>query len=172
MVMRSNPALTSFLIFQLKNILRSYLKFSTSYGRSTDLKWLGEKNFTKIFTYWGDVCPSMSKRCRHRLCPDLLKDYLFFINGKTIRIFIIFFSEGHRIQPSWIAQLLSTLGHFRKKSPPNLQNIDTESKVLEQLHKRTGRITMMNKVQMSYHIIEVPAIFHFSQLNYFFPRLF
>ena len=51
MVMRSNPVPTFF--FQLKNILRSYLKFSTSYARSTDLKslfelllvsfiWLGE----------------------------------------------------------------------------------------------------------------------------------
>ena len=54
MVMRSNPADEQFFIFQLKNILRSYLNFSTSYGRSTDLKsllgllsmsliWLGQK---------------------------------------------------------------------------------------------------------------------------------
>ena len=33
------------------------------------------KNFTKIFTYrhWGDVSPPMSRRCRHRLCPNWLK---------------------------------------------------------------------------------------------------
>ena len=53
-VMRSNPAYDLLFIFQLENILRSNLKFSTSYGRSTDLKslfglllvsfiWLGEK---------------------------------------------------------------------------------------------------------------------------------
>ena len=52
--MRSNPVRTFFFIFQLENILLSYLKFSTSYGRSIDLKsylrlllvrflWLGEK---------------------------------------------------------------------------------------------------------------------------------
>ena len=60
--MRSNPAHQLFFIFQLEKILRSNLNFSTSYGRFTDLKsilglllvsfiWLGEKNFTKIFTY-------------------------------------------------------------------------------------------------------------------------
>ena len=52
--MRSNPVSTLFFIFEFKNISRSNLKFSTSYGRSTDLKflfelilvsfiWLGEK---------------------------------------------------------------------------------------------------------------------------------
>ena len=52
--MRSNPAHQLFFIFQLENILRSNLNFSTSYGRLTDLKsllglllvsfiWLGEK---------------------------------------------------------------------------------------------------------------------------------
>ena len=70
-----------FFTFQIQNILRSYLKFSTSYSRLADLKSLfglfskfymaWRKNFTKIFTYWrGDVCPPMSRRCRHRLCPD------------------------------------------------------------------------------------------------------
>ena len=59
--MRSNPAHRLFFIFQLENILLSNLNFSTSYGRSTDLKsllglllvsfiWLGE-NFTTIFIY-------------------------------------------------------------------------------------------------------------------------
>ena len=54
--MRSNPAYRLFLIFQLVNILRSNLNFSTSYGRSTDFKsllglllvsfiWLGEKKY-------------------------------------------------------------------------------------------------------------------------------
>ena len=57
--MRSNPV-HQFFIFQLKNILRSYLDFSTSYGRLTDLKsfqdlllvsfiWLGEKFHLNIY---------------------------------------------------------------------------------------------------------------------------
>ena len=37
-VMRSNPVPTFLFIFQLKNFLWSNLKFSTFYGRSTDLK--------------------------------------------------------------------------------------------------------------------------------------
>ena len=37
--MRSNPAHQLFCIFQLDNILWSYLNFSTSYGRLTDLKF-------------------------------------------------------------------------------------------------------------------------------------
>ena len=41
-VMRSNPPHNLFFIFQLKNILPSYLNFSTSYGRLTDLKSLLE----------------------------------------------------------------------------------------------------------------------------------
>ena len=36
--MRSNPAHELFFIFQLENIFRSYLNFSTSYARLTDLK--------------------------------------------------------------------------------------------------------------------------------------
>ena len=38
--MRSNPAQWLFFIFQLENILRSDLNFSTSYGPLTDLKSL------------------------------------------------------------------------------------------------------------------------------------
>ena len=38
--MSSNPALQLFFIYQLENIFRSYLNFSTSYGRLTDLKSL------------------------------------------------------------------------------------------------------------------------------------
>ena len=38
--MGSNPALQLFFIYQLENIFRSYLNFSTSYGRLTDLKSL------------------------------------------------------------------------------------------------------------------------------------
>ena len=64
--MRSNPAHQLFFIFQLENILRSNLNFSTSYGRLTDLKsllglllvsfiWLGEK-ISKIYTYrWVEI---------------------------------------------------------------------------------------------------------------------
>ena len=58
MVKRSNPAHQLFFIFQLQNILRSYLNLSTSYGRLTDLRsslgllvvsfiWLREKNSLK-----------------------------------------------------------------------------------------------------------------------------
>ena len=69
MVMRSNPVPTFFLFFQLKNMLRSNLKFSTSYGRSTDFKslsglllvsfiWLREKITLKYLLIGGvDVCP-------------------------------------------------------------------------------------------------------------------
>ena len=65
--MRSNFAHRLFFIFQLENILRSNLNFSTSYGRFTDLKSLSlmkhptyqgyykfymawRKKFTKKFT--------------------------------------------------------------------------------------------------------------------------
>ena len=64
MVLRSNPVPTFLFILQLKNILRSNLKFSTSYGRSTDLKslfglllvsfiWLGEKISLKYLLIGG-----------------------------------------------------------------------------------------------------------------------
>ena len=62
--MRSNLAHRLFFIFQLENILRSDLNFSTSYGRSIDLKslsglllvsfiWLGEKNSLKYLLIGG-----------------------------------------------------------------------------------------------------------------------
>ena len=63
--MRSNPAYQLFFIFEPENILRSYLNFSTSSGRLTDLKsllglllvsviWIGEKIvcMTWLFKYW------------------------------------------------------------------------------------------------------------------------
>ena len=73
--MRSNPPVTYFFIFELENILRSNLNFSTSYGRLTDLKsllglllasliWLGAKISLK-YLFLG-VCPPMFRRCRHR----------------------------------------------------------------------------------------------------------
>ena len=60
--MRSIPAHKLSFIFEIENILWSYFNFSTSYGRSTDLKSLvglllvslngsEKKKFTKIFTY-------------------------------------------------------------------------------------------------------------------------
>ena len=70
--MRSNPAPQYRLISQLGNILRSYLNFSTSYGRSTDLKsllglllvsfiWLGGKISIKYLIIGGGTfvppCP-------------------------------------------------------------------------------------------------------------------
>ena len=85
--MRSNPAHHLLFIFQLENISRSYLNLSTSYGCSTDLEsllglllvsfiWLEEKNSLKHLLPDGrDVCPHMSKRCRHRLCPDWLSNF-------------------------------------------------------------------------------------------------
>ena len=75
----------SFFIYQLKNILRSNLRFSTSYSRSIDLKsLLGlllvilyglEKKFhfnIYVSAGWTFIHP-MSRRCRHRLCPYWLK---------------------------------------------------------------------------------------------------
>ena len=57
------PRTNCFFYFQLENILRSNLNFSTSYGRSTDLKfilrlllvsfiWLGEKISLKYLSDW------------------------------------------------------------------------------------------------------------------------
>ena len=62
--MRSNPAHHLFFIFQLKNILRSNLNFSTSYCRSTYFKsllglllvsfiWLREKISLKYLLIGG-----------------------------------------------------------------------------------------------------------------------
>jgi len=60
---------TRTFFFPPENISRSFLNFSSSYGCSTDLKfllglllvsfiWLGEKKYTIIYTYRrGDVCP-------------------------------------------------------------------------------------------------------------------
>ena len=57
------------LMFQLEHMFRSYLNFSTFYGRSTDLKsflglllvsfiWLGEKiSLQYLLIGWVDVCP-------------------------------------------------------------------------------------------------------------------
>ena len=68
-VMRSSPAHQQFFIFQLENIVRSHLNFSTSYGRLTDFKsllglllvsfiWVGEKISLKYLLIGGvDVCP-------------------------------------------------------------------------------------------------------------------
>ena len=59
-----------FFIFQLENILRSYLRskffdFLRVLGKFY-LAW--RKNFTKILTYRrGSVCPLMSRRCRRPL---------------------------------------------------------------------------------------------------------
>ena len=67
-VMRSNPAY-DFLFIQLENTLRSYLKFSTSYGCWTDSKsifglllvsfiWIGETISLKyLLIGLVDVCP-------------------------------------------------------------------------------------------------------------------
>ena len=83
--MRSNPAHQLFLILKRDNILRSNLNFSTSYGRSTDWTsfwelllvsfiWVGEKISLKyLLISGGDICPSMSRPCRHRLCSNWLK---------------------------------------------------------------------------------------------------
>ena len=72
--MRSNPTQQLFFIFQ------------TSYGRLTDLEsllgllivsliWVGEKILLKYLFLGGrgDFCPTMSRRCRPRLCPNWLK---------------------------------------------------------------------------------------------------
>ena len=61
-VMRSSPAYEFLFIFQLENILRSNLKFSTSYGLldrfkvhirviTSDFFMAWRNNFIKIFTY-------------------------------------------------------------------------------------------------------------------------
>ena len=87
-----------FFIFQLKNISPSNFKFSTSYGRSTDLKslfgllfasfkWLGEKHLLKYLLSGGeDVCPPLSKRCRHRLCQDWLKSKIDLFGCQRVKV--------------------------------------------------------------------------------------
>jgi len=85
--MRSNPAHELVFIFQLENILPSNLNFSTSYGRLTDLKsllglllvsfnkiWLGENNFTKIFTLRGGPLSPHVQTVSTTLMSKLVKD--------------------------------------------------------------------------------------------------
>ena len=75
-------------IFQLENILRSNLNFSTTYGRLTDLKsliglqsvsfiWLGKK-ITKIFTYRRGGRLSTT-------CPDWLRLKSFYYGARVVR---------------------------------------------------------------------------------------
>ena len=65
-VMRSNPVHRLPFIFQLENMFRSYLNFSTSL----------------LTNYKGYVQP-MSKRWRHTLCPNWL-DCLWFKSFEKI----------------------------------------------------------------------------------------
>ena len=103
--MRSNPAHQISFIFQPENILRSYLNFSTSYGRSTDsksllglssvsFKWLGEQISLKYLLIGrGSVCPPMSRRCRHRFCPNwLMPNFCFNPVVTYVRVISPFFS--------------------------------------------------------------------------------
>ena len=39
--------------------------------------WLRENISVKYLLIGGDVCPPMSKRCRHVLCPDWLNNLIF-----------------------------------------------------------------------------------------------
>ena len=83
--MRSNPAHQLFFIFQLENILRSYFYFSTSYGRSIDLKsllgsllvsiiWLGQKISLKyLLIGWVDVFPPHVQTVSTSLMSKLVK---------------------------------------------------------------------------------------------------
>ena len=86
MELRSNPVPTVLFIFQLKNILWSNLKSSTSYGRQTNLKsifglllvsfiWLGEQISLKYLLISGvDVCPSHALTVSTSLMPKLVKN--------------------------------------------------------------------------------------------------
>ena len=82
-VMRSKLAHAFLFIFQLENILRPNLNFSTSYGRSIGFKTL----FGLLLVLYGlekkgletvlfKRCP-MSERCRHRLCPNWITRNFF-----------------------------------------------------------------------------------------------
>ena len=83
-VMRSNHANDFLFIFQLENIWRSNLKFSTSYGRQTDLKfilglllvisiWLEENISLKYLLIGGvDVCPPHAQTVSTSLMPRLV----------------------------------------------------------------------------------------------------
>ena len=108
-----------FSIFQLENILRSNLNFSTSYGHLTDLKsllglllvsfpCLSEKNFTEIFTCRrGDVCPLMSKR-RLRSFPDLLN--LFIQIWTSENFFNLIFYIQNKVPCWWKYKVLRSNG--------------------------------------------------------------
>ena len=62
-----------------------------------------ENNFAKIFTYRrGDVCPPISRRCRHRQCPNWLK-YKIFI------LFLALFLHHHYL----------VYFHFHRSGNPN-----------------------------------------------------
>ena len=82
--MRSNLARQLFCIFQLENILRSNFNFSTSYGRSTDLKsllglflasfiWVREKNSLKYLLVGGGFVPHV-QTVSTTLMSKLVKD--------------------------------------------------------------------------------------------------
>ena len=90
--MRSNPAHQLFFIFQPENILRSNLNFSTSYGRSTDLKsllglllvsflWFGGKLSLKYLLHGGvDVCPPHVQTVSTSLVSKLVKNKKIALN--------------------------------------------------------------------------------------------
>ena len=82
--MRSNPEPTFFFIFEHENILRSNLNFSTSYGRSIDLKylfglllvsfiWLAEKISLKYLLIDGGRLALHAQTVTMTLMPRLVK---------------------------------------------------------------------------------------------------
>ena len=94
--MRSNPTYQLSFIFQLENLLRSNLNFSTSYGRLTDFKsilgfklvsfiWLGEKISLKYLLIGGvDVCPPHVQTVSTSLTSKLVKSFKTRISKRTI----------------------------------------------------------------------------------------
>ena len=103
--MRSKPTHQLFFIFQLENIFRANLSFSTSYGRLTDFKsflglllvrflWLGEKNSLKYLLNGGGRFSRHVQTVSTSLMSKLVNRTLCH----TSRTFVVF---ANKLEPSF-----------------------------------------------------------------------
>ena len=129
--MRPNPAHRLFLIFQLENILRSNLNFSTSYGRSTDWMsvlgllwvtfiWLEQKISLQCILIGGvDVCPPHVQTVSTSFMSKLVKVKLSQKSNEQMK-FLVYHGEKCQKNPAvnWQQGLNSRLiiSHLTRKS--------------------------------------------------------
>ena len=114
--MRSNPAPQYRLISQLENILRSYLNFSTSYGRSTDLKSLLELLFVTYIWPWEKISLKYFHIGGGRLSPHV-QTVLTSLLSKLVNIGFIFVNHNtYRFRIPWfLSELVKNGGVYRIK---------------------------------------------------------